>query len=89
MKFMKNSRKSRSSGNGRELIPVQMEFDHPTASTVAIAGTFNNGRTGVTPMASLGDGRWVKELVLLPGVYEYRYVVDGERMPEVYVEVVV
>jgi 1,4-alpha-glucan branching enzyme len=66
-----------------------MEFDHPTATTVAIAGTFNSGRPGVTPMALLGDGRWVKELVLLPGVYEYRYVVDGERMPEVYVEVVV
>jgi 1,4-alpha-glucan branching enzyme len=88
MKFMRNRRKNRSSSNGKEL-PVQVEFEHPKATTVAIAGKFNNARLGVTPMASLGDGRWVKELVLLPGVYKYRYVVDGERIPEVYVEVVV
>jgi 1,4-alpha-glucan branching enzyme len=89
MKFMKNKRKSRSNAHGQAENPVQMEFDHPTATTVAIAGTFNNRRPGVTPMVSLGDGRWVKELVLLPGVYEYRYVVDGKRMPELFVEVVV
>ena len=33
-------------------------------------------------MVSLGDGRWAKELVLPPGVYEYRLVVDGEWMPD-------
>jgi hypothetical protein len=25
-----------------------------------------------------GDGRWIKELTLPPGVYEYRIVADGE-----------
>jgi hypothetical protein len=29
-------------------------------------------------MIALGDGRWVKELALPPGRYEYRLVVDGE-----------
>jgi len=33
-------------------------------------------------MVSLGEGRWVKELVLPPGVYEYRLVVDGEWMAD-------
>lgn len=33
-------------------------------------------------MVSLGGGRWVKDLVLPPGVYEYRLVVDGEWMPD-------
>ena len=33
-------------------------------------------------MVSLGDGRWAKELVLPPGVYEYRLVVDGQWMPD-------
>jgi len=28
-------------------------------------------------MVSLGGGRWLKELALSPGVYEYRLVVDG------------
>ncbi len=55
-----------------------MEFGHPTATEVSIAGTFNDWRPGATPMVAMGDGRWIKELVLPPGVYEYRLVVDGE-----------
>ena len=30
----------------------------------------------------LGGGRWIKELVLPPGVYEYRLVIDGEWMSD-------
>jgi len=33
-------------------------------------------------MVLLGDGRWCKDLVLPPGIYEYRLVVDGEWMPD-------
>ena len=33
-------------------------------------------------MVPLGEGRWRKDLVLLPGVYEYRLVVDGEWMAD-------
>ena len=33
-------------------------------------------------MVSVGDGRWLKGLVLPPGNYEYRVVVDGEWMPD-------
>ena len=29
-------------------------------------------------MVPLGEGRWGKELMLEPGTYEYRLVVDGE-----------
>ena len=33
-------------------------------------------------MMPVGEGRWVKELVLPPGVYEYRLVVDGRWMSD-------
>jgi hypothetical protein len=33
-------------------------------------------------MVPIGEGRWVKELVLPPGVYEYRLVVDDKWMPD-------
>ena len=33
-------------------------------------------------MIALGDGRWMKELTLPPGVYEYRIVADGEWMAD-------
>lgn len=62
--------------------PVHIEFNHATAAMISIAGTFNNWRPTATPMVSVGAGRWVKELTLPPGDYEYRFVVDGEWMTD-------
>jgi 1,4-alpha-glucan branching enzyme len=45
---------------------------------VCIAGSFNDWHPNATPMVALGNGRWVKELMLPPGRYEYRLVADGE-----------
>lgn len=61
---------------------VKIEFVHPTAETVCIAGTFNDWHPRATEMVALGEGRWAKELVLPPGVHEYRIVVDGEWMAD-------
>jgi hypothetical protein len=57
---------------------VCLELVRPDAQEVGIAGSFNDWHPRVTPMIALGDGRWVKELALPPGRYEYRLVVDGE-----------
>lgn len=57
---------------------VRIEFDHEQAQAVFIAGTFNDWQPAATPMIAVGDGRWVKELALPPGRYEYRLIVDGE-----------
>jgi len=54
-----------------------LEFIDPVAESVCIAGTFNDWRPGATPMIHIGAGRWVKDLALPPGVYEYCLVVDG------------
>ena len=62
--------------------PVHIEFIDTTAANISIAGTFNDWRPGATPMVPVGDGRWFKELVLKPGLYEYRLVVDGRWMPD-------
>ena len=61
---------------------VHVEFHHPTAQRIAIAGTFNDWRPEATPLVPLGEGRWIKELVLPAGTYEYRLVVDGQWMPD-------
>ncbi len=57
---------------------AHIEFTHPTAQSVNIAGSFNDWHPGATAMVALGGGRWAKELTLPPGSYEYRLVVDGE-----------
>jgi 1,4-alpha-glucan branching enzyme len=62
--------------------PAHFEFTHPTAARVCLAGTFNDWRPEATPMVPIGDGRWMKELTLPPGVYEYRIVADGQWMPD-------
>ena len=62
--------------------PVRFEFTHPTATTVCVAGTFNDWHANTKPMHPLGDGRWLKETVLPAGTYEYRLVVDGQWMPD-------
>jgi 1,4-alpha-glucan branching enzyme len=57
---------------------VRLQFQREGAQAVSIAGTFNDWRPDTTPMLALGYGRWVKELMLPPGRYEYLFVVDGE-----------
>ena len=57
---------------------VCLELTRPEAQEVCIAGAFNDWHPSVTPMIRLSDGKWAKELVLPPGRYEYRFVVDGQ-----------
>ncbi len=67
---------------GIVLVPVRLEFTHPTARTVGVAGTFHDWRSKTKSMVSLGNGRWRKEMVLPPGTYEYCLVVDGQCRPD-------
>ena len=59
-------------------VPVRVSFVHPDARAVFIAGTFNDWNEEAEPLQDLGNGRWWKEFTLVPGTYEYRYIVDGE-----------
>ena len=61
---------------------MHLEFVHPTATSVFVAGSFNDWRPEATPMVQTGDGRWRKELVLPPGTFEYCLVVDGVWRPD-------
>lgn len=63
-------------------VEVRLECIRPVASTVFVAGTFNEWHPAVTPMIPIAEGRWIKQLRLLPGRYEYCLVVDGEWMPD-------
>ncbi|HEX5221835.1 MAG TPA: isoamylase early set domain-containing protein [Verrucomicrobiae bacterium] len=61
----------------KEPIAVRLELHDDRARSVCLVGTFNGWDPGSTPMHTTSPGQWIKELVLLPGIYEYQYVVDG------------
>jgi 1,4-alpha-glucan branching enzyme len=67
---------------GPVLVPVRFEFRHPTAATVCIAGTFNHWQPAAKAMHTSGNGLWLKDTVLAPGIYEYCLVVDGHWIPD-------
>jgi len=57
--------------------PVHIEFHDGQAQMVCIAGSFNDWHPSATPMLHMSHDRWVKELALPSGRYEYLLVVDG------------
>ena len=60
-------------------IYVQFSLEAPTASTVAIAGDFNDWSPQVVLSDPDGDGIWTGRLALKPGVHQYMFVIDGTQ----------
>ncbi len=56
---------------------VTMRYSVPHATTVAVVGDFNDWNPAATPLRPAGGDRWCAVLLLDPGRYEYRLVVDG------------
>jgi len=58
-------------------VAKQFVFHAPEANTVKIVGNFNNwDPTEAAVMKRTQDGTWQKSLFLVPGTYEYRFIVD-------------
>ncbi len=55
---------------------VHLEYVDPEACAVFVSGSFNHWNSNGAPMTHLGKGRWARELLLPPGHYEYRFVVN-------------
>jgi hypothetical protein len=58
--------------------PVVMKLNHSDAKNVTVAGTFNAWHPESTPLRRVQQDEWVTELYLEAGVYEYRFLVDGQ-----------
>jgi 1,4-alpha-glucan branching enzyme len=64
-------------GEDSEAHAVNFEYFNPHACEVLVAGSFNDWRARATPMSKQPGGRWSTQILLEPGDYEYRFVVDG------------
>ena len=62
-----------------EALEVTFTFDSGEAEEVEVCGDFNQWSPGALCMIRLnGDSHWEKRLILTPGRYEYKFLVDGE-----------
>jgi len=69
---------AKSARAGAALRVVRFELLAPKAREVFLAGSFNDWNPQATPMLPVNRVRWVKELSLPRGRYEYRFLVDGK-----------
>jgi 1,4-alpha-glucan branching enzyme len=59
-------------------VGVQFELWHPTASNVALAGSFNDWSPASHPLAPAARrGNWTAVVPLPPGEHLFMYVVNG------------
>jgi 1,4-alpha-glucan branching enzyme len=64
-------------GKGRPRL-VMVCYHMPDAQSVSVAGDFCEWRTDCHPLNRDKKGLWTAAIMLAPGRYEYRLVVDGE-----------
>ena len=57
---------------------VTFAIDAPEANEVYVCGSFNGWELTKTPLKPDGKGGWKAQVMLVPGTYEYRLLVDGE-----------
>jgi hypothetical protein len=63
-------------------VEVRFTLFEPSARDVALCGSFNGWRTATGSMHRTEDGHWEATLSLAPGRYEYKFVVDGQWIPD-------
>ncbi|MCG3123835.1 MAG: hypothetical protein GIKADHBN_02262 [Phycisphaerales bacterium] len=56
---------------------MTVSIEAPSAERVCVAGDFNGWNPTATPMRRQRDERWVAVLDLVPGLHEYKFVIDG------------
>ena len=80
MQTAKHRQSQKGDARPPELRYVEVEFalEHNGAEQVYICGNFNQWQPASLRMVGHpGAGLWKKRLVLPPGRYEYKFVVDG------------
>jgi len=83
--MVKKTTVERSNSERRNLTrKVAFEFPSPEAKEVYLVGEFNNWDTQANLMKKDRKGLWKTTLSLKPGRYEYRFLVDGIWMNDIF-----
>ena len=57
---------------------VTFSFEKADANEVFLIGDFNKWNLKTHPMKSDGNGRWVGDVIIPIGKYEYKFLIDGQ-----------
>ncbi len=57
---------------------VTFSLENDEAKEVFLTGDFNDWHSEKHPMRKDGNGTWKKQVMLFPGNYEYKFLVDGQ-----------
>lgn len=57
---------------------VTFSLTAAAAEEVYLVGDFNGWDEKKHPMKKDKNGKWKKDIVIPPGMYEYKYIVDGK-----------
>ncbi|MFC1817278.1 isoamylase early set domain-containing protein [Thermodesulfobacteriota bacterium] len=57
---------------------VSFSIEAPVAEQVVLMGDFNKWDPNVHPMKNHGNGIWTKSVIIPPGEYEYKFLIDGD-----------
>ena len=57
---------------------VTFALEAANAGKVHLAGEFNSWNPAEYPMKKNANGKWVKQLSLPPGEFEYKFIVDDQ-----------
>jgi 1,4-alpha-glucan branching enzyme len=76
-----SKKKSKQKASATQKIKRKKAFfsiEAPTAEEVILMRDFNKWDTKVHPMKNDGNGFWSKTVVIPPGKYEYKFLIDGD-----------
>ena len=72
------AKKAAAKATAPKKVAVEFVADCPLATTVSVAGTFNNWTVDADMLKKdKKTGLWVAKISLVPGDYEYKFVCDG------------
>ena len=57
---------------------ASFSIEAPVAKEVILLGDFNQWDPKVHPMENDGNGVWAKSIMISPGKYEYKFLIDGQ-----------
>ncbi len=78
LKAIKNPNNQPGPADGKAAREVAFVLNSPGAESVYLCGDFNEWSPASLPMIPRVEGRlWERRLMLPPGRYEYKFIVDG------------